>query len=247
MSKSWIIVVLGLLVLVIGCTGQSGSDGLEETVVARVALTTTAAEGRDAVPTVESTPLEATEVPTLSSNEKSTAVPQPTATPATPVPSATPTAIPSPTVPPTPSSKWVADYTVDPLTDVEFYTASIEAGVGSNFVGTPFELWISGCDETSGVAVLIDWSEYIDSGSFVPVTYRFGGMPAVESEWWGSDTSTWLFEDSVSREFIEHLLGADQGKFVASVAPYGEAPVVGIRDVTGIWDIYPEIKKTCNW
>lgn len=222
--------VLLIAALIVGCGAQPTSDGLAEedissTIQAAVAATVAAQQASQPNPTPIVTP-------------SPTVTPW---TPPTPVPTATAQVIPSATPYP---RKWVVSTGQNPLDDTTTTSLQLIADEGTGTYGDPIRLVLR-CESGKTDAYLI-WYSFIGIDD-AQVTVRIDSDPATTATYGISTNNQATFMRSSPETFVRNLVDRDAQRFVASVTPYSESPIVAVFDVAGLSAVVGPLRSECGF
>ena len=136
---------------------------------------------------------------------------------------------------------------MDELTDLTRYNGLLDSDIGANYLGTPYSLFLTGCDDASDeAAIAILWGEFIEPSKYLTVTYRIDDLLLTEDDQWltskDGDT-TYQFDDA--KQIIQDLSSGSQ--LIARVTPYSGGPITGTWNLDGIEIVVNTIAETCGW
>lgn len=134
---------------------------------------------------------------------------------------------------------------IDDSTNVYISTMATEDSSTSAYGDYPY-LYLR-CRQ-GDVAVLLEWQEYLGLDT-IETTYRIGNASATTDTWYIGSTNQGAFyslNEPANIDFINKLVNADGGTFVAQATPYGEGVRTAIFNISGLEDIVDQLFQACG-
>lgn len=142
-----------------------------------------------------------------------------------------------------PAGKWIPGSWIDPLDDTLTMTLLLEAEAPSRPGRPPVQLWVR-CQEKS-LEVFVAFGTRVGRDLSHEVRYRIGDRPARTQTWFHAGSGDILFVPPWAGRILEEM--RDEERLVVEAVPQGQAPLIAIFDIRGLWQVLPPLAQACDW